>query len=1366
LGRRDEALFAVEADSTAGLLQGLAQLRAHAQAAAGPGLEQLAGDWLQRHPQQPVQPLACALVARNAHELLRQVASQEQALRQGQPARSTDAVLVDRVFTTPADGALAGTLAFVFPGSGNHFPGMGRDLSAQWPEVFRRQEAENQRLRSQYAPELFWDLPSLDQLRDHRALIQGQVALGTAVSDLLQSFGLRPDATLGYSLGETTALFALRVWRDRDEMLHRLFSSPLFSEQLAGKCTAAQAAWGLGPDEPVDWVAGVVASSADEVRRALAGKHGVYLLVINTPGECVVGGQRGAVERVVAELQCPFVRLTGVSTVHCPIAREVEEAYRALHRLPVTPVEGLHLYSSAWGRKFTPDEETCSEAITAQALTTVDFAKLIRRAYADGVRHFIEIGPGASCTRMIGQILVGQPHLARSAYVAGQGVVSGILRLLAQLIAARVPVDLAPLYCQPTVVPEIAPESQSRKKSLTVIVGHPPLQMPAPPQRQRPAATQPADRVVHSRSEWTEAPASTRGASGVPSDTRTRLIRGLVATQAAGAAAHGSYLQFVERARQIVSDCSRQLADWPNSSPTTIDPDQPAPAFDRSQCLELAIGSLGRVLGPDYAEVDSFPTRVRLPAEPLMLVDRILTLEGEPKSLQAGRIVTEHDVHPGDWYLDNGRMPASITIESGQADLALSGYLGIDFHTRGLAVYRLLDATVTFHRPLPEPSEITRYDIRIDRFFRQGDTHLFRFRFEGTVNGEPLLTMTDGCAGFFSAEELASGKGIVRGANVPRPDPVAQGPWQILVPMQPETYSASQLDALRAGNLSGCFGEPFAQLTLSQPLTLPSGERLRLIHRVSRLDPQGGAYGLGVIRGEQDIHPDDWFLTCHFVDDQVMPGTLMYECCLHTLRIYLLRLGWIADVAQAHFEPRPGIAARLKCRGQVIATTRTASYEITIKKLGKEPYPWAIADALMYADGKPIVEIADMSLQLRGVAYADLERLWQSARPAVGRIGNPSYEKVISKPIFDRQQVLAFALGKPSEAYGDPYKPFDHGRRLARLPAPPYSFLDRVLSTTAEPFRMVAGGTAEAEYDIPEQAWYFQSNRQTQMPFAVLQEVALQACGWMAAYVGSALTSAADLRFRNLGGTAVQLAPVTAASGTLTTSVRFTKVVSSGGMIIQDYEFTVRDGRQVVFQGQTNFGFFTDAMMARQVGLREVSPYRPSAEELSRGRTFPYPVETPFPDRRLRMIDHIEQYVPDGGPHGQGLILGIYDVDPDAWFFQAHFFQDPVCPGSLGLEAFLQLLKVFAVRRFGGADQVFETPVLGQPHRWLYRGQVVPANARVEVQAVVTACDARAQSLVADGWLSVDGLLIYQMNEFSLRVVQSQESPKQDAGRL
>src|SRR5262249_15726562 len=148
---------------------------------------------------------------------------------------------------------------------------------------------------------------------------------------------------------------------------------------------------------------------------------------------------------------------------------------------------------------------------------------------------------------------------------------------------------------------------------------------------------------------------------------------------------------------------------------------QAAKTYDRPACLTFAVGRIADVLGPDFAEVDDFPTRVRLPDEPLMLVDRILRVEGEPRALGPGRVVTQHDVLSGAWYVEAQRIPPCVAIEDGQADLFLSGYLGIDLRTRGLAMYRLLDAAVTFHRGLPGPGQTIEYDIQIDRFFRQGD---------------------------------------------------------------------------------------------------------------------------------------------------------------------------------------------------------------------------------------------------------------------------------------------------------------------------------------------------------------------------------------------------------------------------------------------------------------------------------------------------------------------------------------------------------------------------------------------------------------------------------------------------------------------
>jgi 3-hydroxymyristoyl/3-hydroxydecanoyl-(acyl carrier protein) dehydratase len=575
----------------------------------------------------------------------------------------------------------------------------------------------------------------------------------------------------------------------------------------------------------------------------------------------------------------------------------------------------------------------------------------------------------------------------------------------------------------------------------------------------------------------------------------------------------------------------------------------------------------------------------------------------------------------------------------------------------------------------------------------------------------------------------------------PRPGVLPED-WQALAPMGVESYDDEQIAALRRGDLAACFGAAFAGLPIEAPETLPGG-LMELVHRVSHVDPEGGRFGLGVIRGEADIHPDDWFLTCHFSDDKVMPGTLMYECCLHTLRIYLLRMGWVGEAGKVRYEPVPGIKSRLKCRGQVIETTRSVTYEIEIKELGYGPEPFAIVDALMYADGKAVVEIADMSVRLTGLGRRDVEALWQ-----------PREKKVL----FDRDAILALAIGKPSEAFGAPYEPFDEERSIARLPGPPFAFMDRVVETVGPAFELQAGAAATAEYDVPKDGWYFESNRQADMPYAVLLEIALQPCGWLAAYCGSALTSPTDLRFRNLGGRAVQHRRVRPDSGTLTTRVRLTDVSHSGGMIIERFDMRVTDGEGVVFEGDTYFGFFSAEALADQVGIREAQKYEPTEAEMAQAVTFEYPTEPPHPEERFRMVASVDVLLRDGGPHGLGFVRGSIPVDRGAWFFKAHFMQDPVWPGSLGCESFLQLLKAFASDRWGAdSDTSWQTNALGRQHRWAYRGQVLPSDSRVEVEAAITDVDDDARRVVAAGYLSVDGRTIYHLEDFSLEMGRQSE---------
>jgi 3-hydroxymyristoyl/3-hydroxydecanoyl-(acyl carrier protein) dehydratase len=116
--------------------------------------------------------------------------------------------------------------------------------------------------------------------------------------------------------------------------------------------------------------------------------------------------------------------------------------------------------------------------------------------------------------------------------------------------------------------------------------------------------------------------------------------------------------------------------------------------------------------------------------------------------------------------------------------------------------------------------------------------------------------------------------------------------------------------------------------------------------------------------------------------------------------------------------------------------------------------------------------------------------------------------------------------------------------------------------------------------------------------------------------------------------------------------------------------------------------------------------------------------------------------------------MGSKKVDPDEWFFTAHFYQDPVCPGSLGIESFLQLLKWVAMKRWPEYRESHRFELLeNTAHQWTYRGQIAPSCQKIVVEAVIKNVTEGPEPVIfADGLLKVDGLYIYKMENYGLKL--------------
>ena len=1307
----------------------------------------------------------------------------------------------DRFRVTPAPPRPPGDVAFVFTGAGSAYPGMGEALLAAHPELLedlaaRAPEAAAALAAPWPSPE---EVPPRLRLWSSSALCQAHAAF---TRDVL---GITPDAVIGYSSGESNSLFATGAWTDLDAMIRDADASRLFTDDIGGPMRAVERAWGRSPD----WQTWTVLAPVDEVQRLVDAEPHAHLSVIHSDRECILAGAADACARVreaVGRRRC--LRLHYDLAVHVPELDAVREPWLNLHRRATTPGR-TRVYSAGHGGAYEPSEDACAQAILAQANRTLDFRRVIEVAYADGVRVFVEHGPQAACSRWIRDILGDREAVVVALDRKGAGL-QPILDAVATLRAAGVPVadsaldrvaprargpvlrfDAHPApVCIPPLptsvadpVPRTTPPMQTMPPAPALpsvtAAGPVAVPVPVPVVASAPVVVAPEAPVEDSAMTVLRRRLAALGASEQAHIARQAALhqrfltmqgqamqllgRGPVAPSSAPVVVPGPPV--VEPPAPVVEPPAPVVVE--PRAPVVVEPPAPAvkgprapigPTFDRARLEVHAGGRISSIFGEQFAVQDGFHRQVRMPEPPLLLADRVTGLDAEAGSMGKGTIWSETDVVADGWYLHQGHMPAGVMIESGQADLMLISWLGVDFTNRNDRVYRLLGCELTYRGGLPAVGDTLRYDIHMDGHATQGDVRLMFFHYDCRVGGDVRLSVRKGQAGFFTDAELADSDGCLwtpEGQELaadPRLDPPA-------VQCTKTEFSAGDLQAFADGRPWECFGPGYERTKTHTRTPAIQNGRMQLLGPITGFDPRGGPWGRGYLKSTFAVQPDTWFFDGHFKNDPCMPGTLMFEGCLQAMAVYMTALGFTVRRDGWRFEPTPDLPFQLSCRGQVTPRSKELIYELFVEAVHDGPVPVLYADLLCTVDGLKAFHARRVALRLtpgwpldEGDALLDG---WVEPKPVAHADGFP----------FDRRSLIACANGRPSEAFGPIYDRFDGPGRVARLPNPPYLFLSRVVRTQGVIGSMEEGMEVDVEYDIPPDAWYFDENGCRAMPFAVLLEAALQPCGWLASYLGCALTTDTELCFRNLDGTGTLHVDLLPDSGTLSTRVRSSGISRVASMIIVGFDVECFVGDVLVYELNTVFGFFPQSALENQVGLPTSDAQRALLEApgdvvdlTTRPEAWWRPDRPRLAEPMLLMLDRVTHFDPTGGSAGLGAARGEKDVDAGEWFFKAHFFQDPVQPGSLGIEAMIQLLQ-WAMLELNLDDGIpaprFETLGLGEAMTWRYRGQVVPENGLISSTLEITEIRREEGGLVAvaEASLWVDGKRIYEAEGLAMRVV-------------
>lgn len=280
--------------------------------------------------------------------------------------------------------------AYVFPGQGAQFPGMGRDLYEKSPlakELFGRADSI-----------LGFSITSLmfggteDDLKQTRVTQPAIFLHSTILAAVLQD-SFKPEMVAGHSLGEFSALVANRALSFEDGLL-------LVSKRAAAMQKACEAS-----PSTMAAIIGLEDELVEEVCLSVGGT--VVPANYNSPGQIVISGSVDSVDKAVEILKGKgakmAVRLAVGGAFHSPLMEparlELEEAIRMTNfSRPVCPV-----YQNVNASPAT-DPEIIKANLVAQLTSPVKWTQSVKNMIAGGASSFTEVGPGKVLQGLIRKI--------------------------------------------------------------------------------------------------------------------------------------------------------------------------------------------------------------------------------------------------------------------------------------------------------------------------------------------------------------------------------------------------------------------------------------------------------------------------------------------------------------------------------------------------------------------------------------------------------------------------------------------------------------------------------------------------------------------------------------------------------------------------------------------------------------------------------------------------------------------------------------------------------------------------------------------------------------------------------------------------
>lgn len=279
-----------------------------------------------------------------------------------------------------------GKIAFVFSGQGDQYPGMGKELSEQYPSA-RAVFDMCDKLRPGTSAQCFEG--SEQELMETKNTQPALFATELAYARVLCESGIVPDAVAGFSLGEVTACTFAGVYDDETGFRLVCKRGELMQQEAEKHDTS---------------MAAVVKLPKEKVCELCTAHPEVYPVNFNCPGQVSVSGLSSSMPDFFADVKAAGGRaipLKVKGAFHSPFMNEAAEAFLAELSQTQPQSSRITLFSNLTAQPYTEDVKGL---LSRQICSPVRWEEIVRNMIALGVDTFVEIGPGKTLTNMIRKI--------------------------------------------------------------------------------------------------------------------------------------------------------------------------------------------------------------------------------------------------------------------------------------------------------------------------------------------------------------------------------------------------------------------------------------------------------------------------------------------------------------------------------------------------------------------------------------------------------------------------------------------------------------------------------------------------------------------------------------------------------------------------------------------------------------------------------------------------------------------------------------------------------------------------------------------------------------------------------------------------